>query len=218
MGLAVTTGASADVVLGSFDFNSLQFGDSLIQSDGGTFAGSNWLNTTNVDPGASGYLTGANFETGIGNIGNLSNPVYTILYNTAIQNGAGYDLGVVTSQFSVGDTITLAVSTDGGATFSADQDFGPGLAVDTGVVRSYFYNGGIGGRANLFVTSIDLSSFGIAANASINAVRITGVPELDLNRVAGFAIGAVPEPSSLALAGVATAFGLIFARRRRAAV
>jgi hypothetical protein len=216
--LAVGGSARADVILGTFDFNSSQFGNTLAQSDGGTFANNNWLNTVNANPGSPGYLTGANFNTGIANIGFGGNmPNYTIGYSTAITNGTGTDLGVVTARFSTGDSITLAVSTDGGVTFSAPQVFGPGLATNTGVSRNYFYNGFGGNQANLFVTPIDLAAFGLAAGANVNAIRVTGAPELDLIRVAGFqraAQQAVPEPLSVAVFGGLTVVGGLMARRR----
>lgn len=207
----------ADVILGPYDFSSTLFGNTLVQSDGGTFAAINWLNVVNADPGSPGYLTGANFNTGIANIGIFGQtPLYTIGYNNAIFNVAGDDLGIVTARYSTNDTITLAVSTDG-VNFTPNQAFGPGLAVNTGVSTSYFYGGGVSFGATLFVTPIDLSAFGIANGASIVAVRITGSPELDLIRVAGFANavgpGAVPEPTTLAVFGLG-AVGLLAARRR----
>ena len=49
--------------LGAFTFNDNQFGNTLTESDGGTFSSTNWLNVVNVDPGNPSYLTGANFDT-----------------------------------------------------------------------------------------------------------------------------------------------------------
>src|SRR5207245_8281901 len=91
------------------------------------------------------------------------------------------------ARYSTGDTFRLAVSTDG-TNFTAFGDFGPGLAVNTGVAVSYFYGGGgpLPLPATLFVTPVDLSAFGLAAGASISAVMITSSPEGDLIRVAGF--------------------------------
>jgi len=214
---AFVSPARADIVLGGFDFNSQLFGNTLSQSDGGTFAAANWLNIVNADPGSPGYLTGANFNTGIANIGLGATPVYTIGYNTAIVNGAGFDLGIVTARFSTSDTVRMDVSTDGGTTFEGFLSFLPAAAVATGVPCSYFYAGGGPFGCELFVTPVDLSDYGLAIGASINTVRISGAPELDLIRVAGFGDGAatVPEPGTLALIGAA--LGLAGLRRRKAA-
>jgi hypothetical protein len=216
--LLVAAPARADIILGPFDFSSTLFGNTLLQSDGGTFAANNWLNVVNADPGSPAYLTGPNFDTGIANIGIGAMPIYTIGYNNPIFNVLGNDLGIVTARFSTNDSITVAVSTDG-VTFTADQVFGPALAVATGEPRTYFYDGNGPFDSELFVTPIDLTTFGIAPGASIVAVRITGAPELDLIRAAGFAdaVGPtqIPEPATLAVFGLG-ALGLLAARRRAA--
>lgn len=209
--LLVSGNARADVPLGPFDFNSAQFGNTLAQSDGGTYANQNWLNTVNANPGSPAFLTGPNFNTGIANIGlTPPNPIYTIGYNTPIVNGAGNDLGVVVARFS-SDPVTIAFSTNGGATFTPDAVLPAASAVPTGVSRSYFYNFSGPFTADLWVHPLDLSTFGIPANAGVNAVRITGTTELDLVRVAGLV---VPEPGMgmLTLIGAATA---ALKRRRR---
>src|SRR5262245_52938303 len=100
------------ISLGPFTFNDLQFGDTLAESDGGTFRNANWLNIVPGNPGNPGALTGANFDTGIANIGLNGAPTYTIGYNTVIANNTGPDLGIVSARFSSQDTFTLEVSTD----------------------------------------------------------------------------------------------------------
>ncbi len=203
---------AAPVGLGGFSFDSNLFGDSLLESDGGTFSAGNWLNVANADPGNPGYLTGAHFNTGIANIGFSGGPIsYTIGYGAGILNGAGDDLGVVVARFST-DSFDMEVSTDGGLNFSSAVTIGSGSAVDSGVDRTYFYGGSGPFNSSLFVHSLDLDLFGIGGGASVNAIRITGTTELDLIRAAGFdrAVGA-PEPGTLALLGM----GLLGFRRFR---
>jgi hypothetical protein len=192
--------ANANIILGTFDFNSSQFGNALVESDGGTFSKSNWLNIVNVDPGNTGYLTGANFNTGVANIGLGGNPLYTIYYNTPIVNQSGYDFGIVTARYSTNDTATLEVSSNGGSIFSSSLNFGPSVAVATGIPYNYYYGGNGPYSADLFVTPVDLTNFGIASGATINAIRITGAPELDLIRVAGLN-SVVPIPAAIWLLG-----------------
>ena len=175
------------LTLGPFEFNDEQFGDALL-GKGGLWEKSNWLNTVNTDPGKPAVLTGPNVETGIANIG-LSEPppTYVIEYNTPIVNGPGEDLGIISARFS-SDFFSLAVSTDG-TNFTPFIDFKPKLAVDTGVTKSYFYDGGGPFEADLFVTPVDLSWFGIDLDATVSFIKVTSFPEGDLIRVAGFAEG-----------------------------
>src|SRR5437762_12882610 len=92
-GAFLVSTAFSQTTLGSFTFNDAQFGKTLIEGDGGAHSATNWLNTTNADPGNPAYLTGANFETGIANIGlNGRELSYTIGYNTPIVNGTGTDM------------------------------------------------------------------------------------------------------------------------------
>jgi hypothetical protein len=99
--LSMTPAVASTVSLGPFSFESSEFGNTLAQSDGGIFANANWLNVINANPGSPGFLTGANFNTGIANIGlGGESPVYTIGYTTPITNGPSADFGVVTARFS----------------------------------------------------------------------------------------------------------------------
>jgi hypothetical protein len=202
--------SQAQVSLGGFTFNNNQFGDSMTESDGGTFSSTNWLNVNNADPGNPAYLTGANFDTGIANIDSSVN--YTISYGTPIMNGSGDDFGVVVARFST-DDFFLSVSVDG-TNFSAPTQVFSTSAVDSGVGRTYFYNGGGGNSSELWVHSLNLSDFGVANGDSVQAIRISSNTELDLIRIAGMNDNAVPEPASMVALGLG-AVALIRRRTRR---
>lgn len=210
----LTLPAAAQTTLGAFTFDDALFGNTLVESDGGAFSALNWLNVVNVDPGNPGYLTGLGFDTGVANIGLGGSPDYTIGYSTAILNAAGDDLGIVAGRYSA-DTFTLSVSADGLA-FSGPLAFGPAVGVATGDTRSYYYGGGGPYPADLYVYPIDLSAFGIAPGGSIVAVKVSGTPQADLIRVAGFhaATPVVPEPGAATmLVGAGAVAGLGFLRR-----
>lgn len=219
---APASGAHA-LVLGSFQFDDNQFGDTLIESDGGAHSALSWLNVNPSDPGNPGYLTGANVDSGIANIGLGSDPLYTIGYNTPIVNGAGADLGIIVARYST-DDVSLDVSIDG-VNFLGSITISAATAVSTGVTRSYFLSGIVDQSfdATLFVHSVDLDDFGLAAGQSISAVEV-GVGgnsiELDLIRIAGFGqdttVPEVPEPRTLGLLALGLAGLAIAARRRRA--
>jgi len=206
LSVAAAPAKASPISLGPFSFDSNLFGNTLTESDGGTFSAMNWLNTANADPGNPAYLTGANFDTGIANIGPLGDPIYTIGYSTPIVNGSGADLGIVDASYSVNDTYRVAVSTDG-VNFTSFISFAePGT--DTGVTRAYYFRAFLTDAANLSVISMDLSDFGLAPGDSITAVRITGSPQADLIRVAGFLAAdtaPVPEPATLSLLGLGLA-------------
>jgi hypothetical protein len=174
--LVAMTAQASTIMLGTFSFNSRQFGNTLTQSDGGTFLNNNWLNVVDSNPGSPGALTGPNFDTGIANIGIDGTTIdYTIGYNTPIVNGAGADFGLVVGYSWETDTYHIAVSTDG-ITFTPFQNFPGGtLGVNTGVRMAYWYAAGDGrSPTDLIVVPIDLSLFGIALGASVDAIEIQG--------------------------------------------
>ncbi len=210
--LLLTSSAWGNVTLGSFNFNSSQFGDSLVESDGGARSSLAWLNVANSDPGSPGYLTGPNFSTGICNVGNFDRVLsYTIGYDAPIINGGGDDLGVVVARYGEdeGNNFLMAVSADG-STFTEDIEVLASSAVSTGVGKSYYYGGNGPYDFALHVHAIDLGIFDLA---SISAVRLTIDDELDLIRAAGFGDPVVPVPGAMLLAGLGAA--LVGGMRRR---
>lgn len=212
LAVAAVAAAGAQTTPDTFVFDDNLFGNTLLESDGGTFSFSNWLNVVQSNPGNPGFLTGVGFDTGIGNIGMGGiSTTYTIGYSTTIFNNPGDDLGVVVARYTE-DDISLAVSEDGSG-FSSIITFGPQQAFDTGVHKLYFYGGGGPFDAELFVQPVDLSDFGVAPGAGIVAARVTGSPQLDLVRVAGFQ--AVPEPASMLALGLG--LGVFWRSRRRMA-
>jgi hypothetical protein len=207
--LAAGAASAAPVVLGGFSFDPAQFGDTLAQGDAGVFAGVNWLNVNDADPGSPGYLTGANFSTGIGRIRNEFNLTYTIGYATPIANGPGADFGVVIA-FAAGDVI---LTIDGNT-----QTIDAGTAQATGVSIAYWFGSSTLGPQNgaLFVMPVDLSLFGVADGATIGSIMLVG-DDVSPIRIAGFDRGlelAVPAPPAIAAFGVGL-LGLLAARPRR---
>ena len=170
--------------LDNFLFDDTLFGDSLVESDQGIFSFGNWLNVISSRPGNPAYLTGPHFNTGIANIGLSGNPTYTIGYNIPIFNRVGPDLGVVVARYTE-DTVRLAVSVDG-TSFSTEHVYQASDAIDTGVHKLYYYGGGGPFDAELFVQPVELSDYGVGIGNSILATRVSGTPQLDLIRVAGF--------------------------------
>jgi hypothetical protein len=216
--IALPVARAASVTLGSFTFNSSEFGNTVTASDGGTFETTNWLNVVDSDPGLTGALTGANFNTGVANIGfSGSTIVFTIDYSTPIVNGPGADLAIVTGYSWMGDTYNIAVSTNG-VTFTPYQSF-PGATdgIDTGVNQSYYYGGDGPFATDLVVVPIDLSLFGIPNGGSVSAIEFEGLADTqpDLFRIAGLAASAatVPEPLPVGLTGLG--FAALIALRRR---
>jgi hypothetical protein len=171
MEIEMSLGATSYIQLGSFNFNSSQFGNTLIESDSGSFSSSNWLNVTAVNPGNPSYLTGANFDTGIASIGLLGvSPTYTIGYNTPIINSIGEDFGIVVARYS-SDDFQLSVSTDG-TNFVPTLNFSRDIAIGTGVNKDYFYGSNGSYNAQLYVMPVDLSSFGVALGDSVLKIKI----------------------------------------------
>jgi len=180
-----------------FTFNDAQLGNTLLESDGGTFRNSNWLNIVNANPGNPGALTGANFDT--------ASPisVWAVRLSTLsvtiqpLRTGLVRTLESFSARFSVSDTFNLAVSTDGIKLYSVhgfrararrDHRWSRGITFMPAMAHSPLLSS---------LHRWTSTYFGLAAGATISAVRISALPEGDLIRVAG--INAIPEPSSILL-------------------
>jgi hypothetical protein len=132
----------------------------------------------------------------------------------SIINGAGADFAIWEAG-APAEPFLLAVSTDGGVTFSASQSF------DTTPTNPLDTSSGFPTNVGF----VELSLFGLAPGAQVDAVRVSGLftgvggsgPDLlaiaALN--AGAPTGNIPEPATLTVLGLGLA-GIAFMRRRRA--
>jgi hypothetical protein len=105
----------------------------------------------------------------------------------------------------------ISIFSSDGINFTPSINFGPSAAIATGVNKDYYYAASGGPfSSELFVTPIDLGLFGLSSGSSISAIQITGFPQADLIRVAGFESEPVSEPLTILGSATALAFGTLF--------
>jgi hypothetical protein len=139
------------VVGGNFSSSSLVFAS-------GGFVEMGPFTSAEVAP----YVTGYDLSKGVGLA--LSDWAVPGFGDASIVNGTGADL-IVWEAGAPAESFQLAVSTDGGVTFSSYQSFTTTVTNPLNATSGY----------NTNVGYVDLSLFGLAADAKVDAVKIAGL-------------------------------------------
>ncbi|MFT5423861.1 MAG: hypothetical protein ACI89L_001652 [Phycisphaerales bacterium] len=198
MAVAVSAGcAMGQISYGGYTFDDLAFADRAESNDGGTF-------TFNDAASVDEALTGFTPDSGLYNIGNLTNSNDLTLYfdDLGASDALGADIVLFDLRYSE-DAYEIAVIT--GGVESAFLSYDAASQVNTGESHDV-------GAATAWAIEIDLASYGVVSAEAIrfraglsNVGNVQGDPTM-----AG--VLAVPAPGGLAVVGVV---GAMVVRRRR---
>ena len=128
----------------------------------------------------------------------LSDPNFTL----AVNSGAGNSLA------SVQCTSKGAISYDGGTAFA-----GP-LATSPGVTYTLFMIGWDASYATPLLAALDNAAVGWSAPFNYTTSSLTSTPESMQGLTPAFGVGGIPEPTSMAVAGLG-GLSLLLLRRRK---
>jgi len=201
------------VVGGSFSSTSLTFGAGASACTGLAFGP---FTSAAIAPCVIGSDIRDGLGLGAGPTGGAPDFLVPGFGLVSIINGPGADL-IVWEAGSPAEDFKLAISMDGGVTFSANITYSTSAAVPGDASSGFATN----------TAYIDLADFGVGAGDLIDAVRLEGLftgigasgPDLlavgviNAGRPTGNVPG-IPEPGTLALLGIALG-GLGVARRRK---
>ena len=205
LALVFTLGVSSSPAfetIGPYNIQAAPISATLVAGGGG-----GWLNVVNAPLSINDEFTGFSIiDDGHGNAASGTTIELTFAAGTAV-NVAGNDLVMFDGRFS---NNSYAVSTDFDG-FAAELALLDTAFVDTGVVRSYYFNGNGPFTARVMAAAFDLSALGVPAGGSVSRIRFRGTT----GEVDPLGMGSlVPEPVSvLGLVGLGL-MGVI-ARRRR---
>jgi hypothetical protein len=225
-GLSVSSASAVPIVMptdsGSVVIDSTHFANTVIDSSlsetslvfgPGTAFTFGPFTTAESIPWVTGSDLTVGLALGEGPTGGVADFIVPAFSLASIVNGAGADFAV----WEAGDPsepFLMSVSTDGGASFSAN------LAYDTAVTNPLATTPPF----NVNIAFVNLDDFGLAPGAAVDAIKLSGVftgiggsgPDLlalaALN--AGPPTGNIPEPGTLLLLGLGLV-GIGLGRRRQ---
>lgn len=176
--LLLTAPLAAQEVIGPWDVRAAPASATGVVSDP-----TGWLHVVNSPVDVNEAFSGFSIiDDGWANIAPGNYIVVT--FAPAIPNIAGPDLVLFDGHYDEG---TYAVSTDYDG-FTATVGAGPGA--DSGVDRSYYYDGAGPYGADIFGMEIDLSNLGVPADATVSSIRF----EATNDSCDPIGIGALADP------------------------